>query len=151
MRGTISGWTALGWAIAYVAIGLIEDLPGGDTLGLAGWFDGLAHLGATALLAALIMVWRGAVEAGENRATTRWWAWGASVAVGVAIEVLQTRVPGRAFEWGDLVADVVGAALGVAAYALAARIRGRERLIVGGGVAAIAAAGLYLLVAVVGT
>src|SRR5690606_38747809 len=58
MRGTISGWTALGWAIAYVALGLVEDLPGGETLGLAGWFDGVAHLGATALLAALIMVWR---------------------------------------------------------------------------------------------
>lgn len=150
MRGTISGWTALGWAIAYVALGLIEDLPGGETLGLAGWFDGVAHLGATALLAALIMVWREAVEAAENRAVALWWAWGGSVAVGVGIELLQTRVPGRAFEWGDVVADVVGAVLGVAAYPLAARIRGRERLIVGGGLAAIAAAGLYLLVAGLG-
>lgn len=149
MLGTIPGWTALGWAVAYVALGLVEDLPGGESLGLAGWFDGLAHLVATALLAALILVWRRVANPGENQATL-WWALVGSLAVGVGIELLQTRVPGRAFEWADLVADLAGAGLGVAAYVLAARVRGRDRLIVGGGVAAIVAAGAYILVAVLG-
>jgi VanZ family protein len=142
--GSIRGWVALGWAAAYVALGLVEDLPGGEALGLGGWLDGLAHLGATALLASLILVWRQA--AGDGYRAGRRWALVGSLAVGVAIELLQTRVPGRSFEWIDLIADLAGALLGIAVPTWLGRFRQRDQLFVGGGVAAMAAAAVYLLV-----
>jgi VanZ family protein len=146
--GSIRGWIALGWAAAYVALGLVEDLPGGEALGLGGWFDGLAHLGATALLASLILVWRQAV--GDGLGTARRWALVGSLAVGVGIELLQTRVPGRSFEWIDLVADLAGAVLGLTVPVWLGRFHRRDQLLVGGGVAAIAVAAVYLLVGALG-
>lgn len=42
----------------------------------------------------------------------------ALVAFGGFIEVVQTFIPGRSGEWGDLLADAVGTAVGLAAAAL---------------------------------
>jgi hypothetical protein len=39
--------------------------------------------------------------------------WAVGTAVGVAVEVAQEYIPGRSFEWLDLLADSAGAALGV--------------------------------------
>lgn len=146
--GSIRGWVALGWAAAYVALGLVEDLPGGEALGLGGWLDGLAHLGASALLASLILVWRQA--AGDGLGPGRRWALVGSLAVGLGIELLQTRVPGRSFEWIDLFADLAGALLGVAAPAGLRRFQRGDQLVVGAGVAAMAAAAVYLLASALG-
>lgn len=146
--GSIRGWIALGWAAAYVALGLVEDLPGGEALGLGGWFDGLAHLGATALLASLILVWRQA--AGDGLGAARRWALVGSLAVGVGIELLQIRVPGRSFEWIDLVADLAGAVLGLTVPAWLGRFHLRDQLLVGAGVAAMVVAAVYLLVGALG-
>lgn len=146
--GSIRGWVALGWAAAYVALGLVENLPGGEALGLGGWSDGLAHLVATALLAALIVVWRQA--SGDGRDAVRRWALAGSLAVGVGIELLQTRVPGRSFEWIDLVADLAGAVLGVAVATWLGRFDRRDPALVGVGVAGTAAAAIYLLAGAMG-
>lgn len=146
--GSFRGWVALGWAVAFVALGLVEDLPGGEALGLGGWFDGLAHVVATALLAALVLVWRQA--AGDGDGAARRWALVGSLAVGVGIELLQTRVPGRSFEWIDLAADLAGAGIGVAVPAWLGRFRRSDDLLVGGGVAAMVAATVYLLAGALG-
>jgi VanZ family protein len=58
---------------------------------------------------------------GFTGALSRQRGWRAAVAVVVAlvafggfIEIVQTYIPGRAGEWGDLVADSVGIAIGLA-------------------------------------
>ncbi len=51
-------------------------------------------------------------------------ALGMSVAVGGLLECVQALLPYRSAEWGDLIADSVGAALAAALLALAGR-RGR--------------------------
>ena len=46
-------------------------------------------------------------------APRRWVAWFlASLALGVAMEVVQYQLPHRQFEWADMLADAIGAALG---------------------------------------
>jgi VanZ family protein len=65
---------------------------------------------------------------------TAWFAWGTArrraagvmfgaLAYGVFIEVIQSRIPGRSGEWPDLLADVIGIAIGIAAAAAVSRGR----------------------------
>lgn len=77
-----------------------------------GW-DKLNHLAAFGSLAFCAM--RGFARAGPWRVAA------ALLLYGALIEVAQSQVPGRSAEWGDLLADSLGIALGVAAHALAAR------------------------------
>lgn len=93
-----------------VAVGLVG----------AGW-DKLVHLGVYAVLAVSIgMASRlrggGALLAG----------FAGAVLVGAVDEWNQMQLPGRAAEWGDLLADASGAALGCAALVVLARLRNRR-------------------------
>lgn len=72
----------------------------------------LTHAGFTmALLDALTT--RGQTAPGQSDAVLAGAAVALSITYGVGIEYLQERVPGREFEFDDIVADAVGSVLGV--------------------------------------
>lgn len=73
---------------------------------LFGW-DKLNHAAAFAALA-----WAAVLGFREQRNYGRHVALGL-VAYGAAIEIAQSFVPGRASEWGDLLADSLGIAVGM--------------------------------------
>lgn len=74
-------------------------------------WDKLAHLALFAALGALLVI------AADGRRA--WLVLAALVAVAIADELLQAGLPGRVASVADLAADVVGAAVGVAAMAFA--------------------------------
>lgn len=145
--GRWSGWVALAWATAFAYLGLTSDVPRVDVPGLER-VDFLGHAGASLLLAVLVGEWL-VRRRGRGRRSGLAVAFALTVALGLAIEVTQTRVPARAFETLDVVADVVGAGLGVWAYSLAStKVRHSvlSKLVVAAGVAGLAAVGLLVAV-----
>jgi VanZ family protein len=127
---TLVGWTTapasvrtwrMLWVLVLVAVsGLaltpkpLEGLESGlDKVGHVLAFTALAFCGYLAFAA--IRAWRTALLLGL-------------LAYGGLIEVLQLFVPGRSAEWGDLVADAIGIALGAALAAFLVRLGLRQRL-----------------------
>ena len=76
--------------------------------------DKVAHLVGYAIVGALAVL----------SVPTRWWwvAWLATVAMGLVLEIAQALTPYRSFEWADLMADAVGAMVGVTIGVLVARV-----------------------------
>jgi len=92
----------------------IQSLPGADFK----WIDKVWHLGAFALLAALlaraVAHWRGAGPKASRDASL------ASAGAGGLLEVLQSLTPFRSAELADMVADGLGALL---AYMVLRKLR----------------------------
>ncbi len=93
-------------AVAYLA--LHPQPPAAMT---GGW-DKLNHALAFAALA-----WSACLALGDS-VRRRWSAVAGLLAFGGAIELAQLVVPGRAGEWSDLLADVIGIVIGSALAAL---------------------------------
>lgn len=93
---------------------VLSSRPGNDypdvTFPLA---DKLVHV---ALYAGLGFVCARAAQRGipGSRHRVYWVAWVTAVLYGVADELHQRFVPGRSADWRDLIADAIGAAIGVA-------------------------------------
>lgn len=105
------GWRALLWALVLGTCWMAFDPK--PPAGLDSGHDKLGHAFAFFVLAAC-----------AARAHPAWGAWrlfAAALAFGAFIELVQTQVPGRSAEWGDLLADAVGAVLGIAVAWLARR------------------------------
>ncbi len=83
-----------------------------DRLPFSDKFDHLAMYAVLALLPAL-----------HEEKKVVWWMAGGAVAMGIALEFVQLYV-GRDFEIGDMIADAVGVALGLAVgFPLRKRVR----------------------------
>ena len=98
----VRGWRALLWALVLTICWLAFDPkppPAADT-----GHDKLSHAIAFLVLAVC------AVRAHPAQPLHR--LFGALLAFGALIEVVQSRIPGRSAEWADLLADAIGIALG---------------------------------------
>ncbi|MBL8328200.1 MAG: VanZ family protein [Rubrivivax sp.] len=101
----------------YVLYGALTPNPKGPSL---GW-DKANHAAAFAVLAFC------AVFALRERPRHVFWIAYLLLALGLAIEIAQTFVPGRLGDWQDLLADAVGIAVGLmAAIRLAVRLDRRR-------------------------
>lgn len=100
----VRGWRALLWALVLTICWLAFDPkppPAADT-----GHDKLSHALAFLVLAVC------AVRAHPAQPLHR--LFGALLAFGALIEVVQSRIPGRSAEWADLLADAIGAMLALA-------------------------------------
>lgn len=95
------GWRALLWALVLTVCWLAFD-PKPPAVADTG-HDKLQHAFAFLVLAVC------AVQAYPAQPLRR--LFGALLGFGALIELVQTQVPGRSAEWGDLLADATGAAL----------------------------------------
>ncbi|HLU30918.1 MAG TPA: VanZ family protein [Acidimicrobiia bacterium] len=136
----VSPLLAVAWALTYLYLGLTSSPP---ALPLGGRPDLVAHLGASAVLAVLV------ADALPGVGSSRWAAAAVLASlVGLAVEVFQTEVPNRDFDWLDLVTDAVGAIAGATVHRAASFRLERRALsatVTTIGVAALTAAGLILL------
>ncbi|OWQ87665.1 hypothetical protein CDN99_18560 [Roseateles aquatilis] len=80
-----------------------------------GW-DKANHFAAFASLAVVGMQ---CLRAGARR---RWIVLAWLLAFGILIELVQSQIPGRDAELQDVIADMIGAAIGLAAHALLMRL-----------------------------
>ncbi len=95
------------WAGLILYLSLTPDPPGSSSL--PGW-DKLLHAGAYGLMA-LLLAWT-LDDSRQNRTRTCIIAFTLTMIFGASLEVLQGVMQvGRTAEWGDLVADGVGALL----------------------------------------
>jgi hypothetical protein len=96
-------------ALAMVIVG--ELLPGASApmkwVGETGISDKVLHFGAYLVLAGIPVY-------GFARPRGVRWAL-AMIALGAALELAQKLVPGRSFEWGDMLANTAGVLTGMAA------------------------------------
>jgi VanZ family protein len=126
MRGS-RAWrvAAVAWAAAIVVFGVLPTQ--GAVHALSGGWDDLStaagHFAAYALLAFVL-----AVALDDWRLSPRALLGAAAIAVGlgVAIELVQAPLPYRDCQRGDALVDAAGAALGLAAFSVAARARARR-------------------------
>lgn len=89
---------------------IVSIIPEGPSLSV-GRLDKAAHLCEYLLFAWLLVQ---AIRAtGGREPEYRLWAWMYATSYGLLIELLQLMVPWRSAEWGDAVANAVGAACGV--------------------------------------
>ncbi len=109
-----AAWRACAVALAVVIAGLALTPTPPPMPGLP--WDKAQHALA---FAALAVAGRLSAPAGPRPAA--WWLLGC-VAYGAAIELAQMQVPGRSAEGADVLADAVGAVLGLVAAALARRL-----------------------------
>ena len=108
--------------ICTLGVALLLLMPGADDPSRGGvweWLDKPAHALLFAVHGALLSRELASRRAAGRAAAV---AFLASGAYGVLLEALQIAVPGRTWEWWDVLADLVGAALGAL---LAARSRAR--------------------------
>ena len=89
---------------------LLSVLPAGPELVL-GRLDKAAHLGEYLLFAWLLVQAIRASRMPERDYLI--WAWIYATSYGGLIELIQALLPWRSAEWGDAVANAIGAALGV--------------------------------------
>ncbi len=99
----ISGRLALAWA---VLITLVSVLPSEQAIS-TGLGDKWEHLAGYALLACLIKIAR-------QDTLSAWKIAAAVILFGAMLEIVQSFVPGRHAELLDVLADMLGAALGIA-------------------------------------
>lgn len=109
-----AAWRACAIALAVVIAGLALTPTPPPVPGLP--WDKAQHALAFAALAAA-----GRLSARNGPRPAAWWFLGC-VAYGAAIELAQLRVPGRSGEVADVLADAVGAVLGLGAATLARRL-----------------------------
>ncbi len=83
-------------------------------------FDKWLHLIDYAVLA---FVLAGALRASSQSVIGR--AWGGTSAYGLALELLQSGIPYRAFSLGDIAANLLGAGLGVGLWYVAVSLQER--------------------------
>jgi hypothetical protein len=83
------------------------------TLGIVGGFHRPAHVALFGCMAYLI--------AAQLHPSRRNWAWISTVALGIAIEVVQSSWFQSAFEWRDVRDDIFGVLIAFALYALSDR------------------------------
>jgi VanZ family protein len=128
MRGTV-GWrvAAIVWAALVVVLGVlptqstVQAVSGGrdDLTTSAGHFA--AYIVLAFMLAVALDDWRISRRALLGAAAL-------AVALGVAIELAQAPLPYRDCQLADALVDAAGAALGLVAFSVAARVRRpRER------------------------
>jgi VanZ family protein len=126
MQGS-RGWRllAVAWAAAVIISGVlptqgvVHAVAGGrdDLLASAGHFASYTVLAF--LLAVALDDWRVSRRAVVGAATL-------AVSLGVAIELVQAPLPYRDCQLGDALVNAAGAALGLAAFSVAARARARR-------------------------
>lgn len=97
----VRGWRALLWVLVLTVCWLAFD-PKPPAVADTG-HDKLSH----ALAFAVLAVCAGFAHPAQPLRRL----FGAGVGFGALIELVQTQVPGRSAEWGDLLADAAGAAL----------------------------------------
>ena len=89
---------------------IVSVIPEGPDLS-AGHLDKIAHLCEYLLFAWLLVQ---AIRAGRGpQPEYRLWAWLYATSYGLLMELLQAMVPWRSAEWGDALANAIGAACGV--------------------------------------
>ena len=103
-------------AVAVVSIAILSLLPPDRLPGEVAVSDKLLHALAYGVLAVL------AVSSGLGPAA----AFIAVVIFGLLLEVAQLLSGYRAFEWRDLLADALGATLGIALVVVLRRVRARS-------------------------
>jgi len=108
------GWLPVIVALLVLAASLVPGGGGGGTLGPIG-VDKLLHVVGYAVLAGTSLY---ALRTRTRRTTLVVFV--LVTAFGGVVELLQAPVPGRAISLLDLVADAVGAALGIAGWWLLA-------------------------------
>ena len=91
---------------------ILAIIPEGPDLSV-GHLDKIAHLGEYLLFAWLLVQAIRANPAAGREPAYRLWAWIYATSYGILIELIQAMVPWRSAEWGDAVANALGAALGV--------------------------------------
>ena len=91
---------------------ILAVIPEGPDLSV-GHLDKIAHLCEYLLFAWLLVQAIRASSAAGGEPTYRLWAWVYATSYGVLIELIQAMLPWRSAEWGDAVANAIGAALGV--------------------------------------
>lgn len=124
-RPSARGAWAQGSAALYVALVLYSGTrDAGPALLPFHWGDKLMHALAFAGMQTSLWWALRSRYPGWSRRRGLLVALGMSVAVGGLLECVQALLPYRSAEWGDLIADSVGAALAAALLALAGR-RGR--------------------------
>jgi VanZ family protein len=121
-RALFSPAARRGWLVALavlvVAVLVLALSPDDVPLPSSGW-DKLDHAAAFAALATCGMFAFRGRHAVAIRTTL------GLLALGGAIELAQTQVPGRSADWHDLAADAVGIALGL--FAASVTVRHLER------------------------
>lgn len=118
MRGRWGG--AIAWALLIEALVLWPSPPTIRSPFLSLGLDKIVHAALFGVLAALL------ARALGGAAARPWWpAFAGSVAYGALTELQQSFIPSRSMELGDILADSVGAALGLGLFAAWA-LRRRE-------------------------
>lgn len=108
-------------ALLSVTIFVLSSIPGRQLGWVFGWDKALHALEYGTLGASYLR----ALDPGGLRARLAVVAWLLTTLYGVSDEIHQLFTPGRSSDFRDVIADAVGAALGVLAYrAVCARTRG---------------------------
>ena len=89
---------------------IVSVIPEGPDLS-AGRLDKIAHVCEYFVFAWLLVQASRAAHAPERE--YRLWAWIYATSYGLLMELIQAMVPWRSAELGDVLADAVGAAIGV--------------------------------------
>lgn len=103
---------------ALVCISWLAFTPNPPPAADLGW-DKANHFAAFGTLAFLGMQ---CLQAGGRRA---WWVLAGLLAYGVLIELVQSRIPGRDADARDVVADMIGAGVGLVVHTVVVRVLAR--------------------------
>jgi VanZ family protein len=98
--------------VTLVSVSWLAFTPNPPPAADLGW-DKANHFTAFGTLAFLGM------QCLRPRAGRAWWVLAAALAFGVLIELVQSQIPGRDADAQDVVADMMGAVMGLAIHALA--------------------------------
>jgi VanZ family protein len=101
----------ISWSVLILILTLLpgSDMPKTDLLS----FDKIAHLGIFSVLVILLIIgFKKQYDFRFLKTNAEKAALGLALIYGVVIEVLQIFVPGRGFEWFDVLANAMGIGLG---------------------------------------
>jgi len=104
-------WLAVGFVAGALFVLMVIPTETAPTPAIQPPFvalDKWLHLIDYAVLAFILI---GALRASSKPVLVR--AWGGASAYGIALELLQSGIPYRAFSFGDIAANVLGAGIGV--------------------------------------
>ena len=115
---SVRAWSvaAAAWTLAIAVVSLLppRGTPGPQIADLGEVVATLGHLLAYLVLGGLVVL--------AARVPRPWWIWAGATAFGAALEIVQGVVGLRSFQVTDIVANALGAALGILA-AMALRTR----------------------------